>query len=447
MQADRTAMVAILVATVSCVFSGCQVATEGSTPTLSVETVDVSPVKLPGMEIYSGDMNSFNGVLTMSDGTLVTVGGTRSMASLSESWPDGIGPILMTTQPDGTSWFTKYDNDMGQSLSDLAETPEGDIIVVGSAYGLNGPDTQYGALVAEIDRTGTVVWKKLFGTSFDIFNSVIVGADGSIYVCGALKDTYGELHPSDIQAPASYKSTPVLVKFTSQGDLVWVKNLGLDNLSSVASSPDGDIVVAGTNPAATGQPVGCIRNSDCPTVIKVSSNGEIVWAQNFWSDDLNSMFIVTPSDVTVNANGDIYDIGAFGNSLTYGDVNAYAARFSADGAMMWLHTFPGSSDNHFRFYVFSAVAASPTSGVIIVGSGQTVGTSNFSALVASLDDDGSLVWYQGLGTDHFNRFSAVTFASDGSIAAVGYATQEQNGQPTLQSDAIFARLTADGSIR
>jgi len=418
------------------------------TPTQFVESTSISPMHFPGINTFGrGNQDSLNSTLALSDGRLVSVGWTISLSGWVPSWPNIPGSFVMITQPDGTSTLTRYGYKHAEEhLADLAEATNGDIIVVGGRYSIAGrgplSDTEYGASISEIDSTGSPIWTHVYGGIFDHFSSVATSPDGSIYACGSTGDIDGVLWPSDVH---SYNQTivPIVAKLTSQGELVWVKNLGLDFVSAIVSAPNGDIVIAGAMSPAPDQPDNCRRNGQCPTLLRILPSSDVVFTTAFWPGDLTPYTISTPSDIAVDNSGEIVMVGS------QNDFDAYVIKFSADGAMTWSRVFyPNYVSSDVAFISFSSVAFSPSGDIIVSGMGRLPGSAIAlrSGLVASFGDSGNVRWYQCLGEYIYNWFSSVSVSPDGTIAAVGAVSNTVYQPGLVDTAALFARLAADGSI-
>jgi len=392
----------------------------------------VPAVPLPGYGTYdSGSRDEFTGVGILPDGTIVSAG--YSMPLQGDQTPAGVlnsGATMVLTRPDGTAWAKTYAHDNAR-LYDVAISPDGTMVVTASARSFDGvtlpSDEQGGSILAKISEDGSIIWVHGFGSVFNSVPPVNVSTDGSIYVVGADNDE-------------------LIDKFTPDGDLVWAKSPGLDQVNGIAVTHDGGIIAAGINPHIP-QLDACdttYTNGNCPTVVRMTSDGDIAWTSSLWSDDWSTYPMVTLAGVTVDVDGSAVVIGSTG-------IGSFISKLSNDGSVEWTHTFtndvsPGSIHMGFR-----SIATSPQGDYIVSGIYyQCIAGKQSSALVADIDASGSILWYRCLGDGDNNSLNAVAIATDGSIAAVGTSStlDTSNGDPNglFTGNALLARLTSTGDI-
>ena len=142
---------------------------------------------------------------------------------------------------EGDSWVAtlgrgEYDYDYGRSV---AIGPDGSVYVCGYTDPLQAATTTTpdDGFIAKFDSSGTLQWQKtLVGKYDERGDSVAVGPDGSVYVCVYQYDADGNI-----------TACPV-VKFDSSGKLQFQKALGWSKHTygqSVAIGPDGSVYVCG----------------------------------------------------------------------------------------------------------------------------------------------------------------------------------------------------------
>lgn len=88
----------------------------------------------------------------------------------------------------GQTFIKLYGGNGSEEGKDLVLLPDGGFVMVGSSTSesAGGKDVY----VLRADDIGNVVWEKKFGSGGDdIGNSVILGQDNSLYICGELTDT------------------------------------------------------------------------------------------------------------------------------------------------------------------------------------------------------------------------------------------------------------------
>ena len=151
------------------------------------------------------------------------------------------------------------------------------------------------AIIVKYDNSGTVAWKKNFGgNDTDIFRSVTAVSDGFV----ATGDSYSCGNGDLATLTAKGSCDAITVKFNSSGNAVWKKNFGgnaQDYSYAVTAVSDG-IVTAGNSYAGsfgngdlneiTGK-----GNADI-VIIKYDDNGDFVWVKSFGGNNLDYCFSV-----------------------------------------------------------------------------------------------------------------------------------------------------------
>lgn len=159
--------------------------------------------------------------------------------------------------------------------------------------------------------------------------------------------------------------------------------------------------------------------------------------------------------------------GGFDNTFN-GETDAFVARFSADGELLW-STFLGGSeaDEQYPFQQNAgpAIAVDQAGAAYITGatessdfptSGAFDDTLNglSDAFVAKIDADGRLVWSTLLGGGHTDSGTNIEIDGYGNVHIVGTTSSEDF--PTTgwsdvgaggSTDAFYARLSGDGQLQ
>lgn len=214
-----------------------------------------------------------------------TFGGAVSNSTSIDSWDGGASSIAVTadggyiiagvtatngrhvTGNHGSSdyWIVKLDShgkmlwqkalggSEDEDANSLAVTPDGGYIVAGFASSQDGDvqGVRIGAFnykdiwVVKLDQVGQIEWQKaLGGWEIDEASSISVVPDGGYILTGTTSSNSG-----DVSGNHGYSDYWV-VKLNGEGEIVWQKTLGGQNddeASSIAVSPDGDYIVAGSS--------------------------------------------------------------------------------------------------------------------------------------------------------------------------------------------------------
>lgn len=258
----------------------------------------------------------------------------------------------------------------------------------------------------------------------------------------------------DITAPPVLDIEPASIdwKFTRGGtlsdtvtDLILTSD-GCYITSCVTNSVDGDFKQFEKSGFTTPYTV----------LTKTDKNGKIVWEKGIGFADgifrINALASGSDGSFYAAGYGDCFD-GTDG----YGYYDAFVAKFSKDGKMLWVKKFGTSTVD-----LFKDITVTSDGGIVAVGS---VGNNDFDAdgsggkrlqsraVAAKFSESGDLVWKKFFG-GNMDTFNGIAEGSDGSLYIVGTffsdelfeVLGEAAGDGSKQSDAGVLKLTKDGKL-
>jgi hypothetical protein len=206
---------------------------------------------------------------------------------------NGCDAYLRKLNPDGTeAWFQYYDGsgcEWGQTLKQL---PDGGFILAGTE-------------ITRTDSAGNLIWTQATSTGNQAM-SMVITSDGNLVYSST---------------SASTASGAWLTKMDFDGNEIWTKHYtdlyfynNSDN--NITETSDGEFILVGRNVSV---PSGLIK--------KVSSNGTLVWTKNLSTETLASTMSVIESD-----SGGYLACGFFVDSV---GVHAYLHRMDESGNPVW----------------------------------------------------------------------------------------------------------------
>jgi flagellin-like hook-associated protein FlgL len=338
--------------------------------------------------------------------------------------------MIIKYDADGTRvWTQLIDSSENASANALTIGADGSIYVAG-AIGLSGynqPGNHGDAFFTKIDGNGTKTWTKIIssGASVDSANLLSTGADGVIYVAGVKGGSTGFWDYGIGNA--------FIKKYDPDGTELWAKTLdsspnwGGVQLTDMATGTDGALYIAGVKSlviAGRTMPIGFLAKYD--------SNGTEAWTQLFESPKISL------SSITIGTDGLIYGAGVTDLSLdgqtNQGNGDAFVTKFDATGTKIWTKLLGNDGSQE------AAALTTGTDGSIYVAGG-TQGSHNLDgqtpigesdAFIAKFDADGTKVWTRLLGSSGWNTSqpwrknsvgpTALITGTDGSIYIGGVST-------------------------
>ena len=325
-------------------------------------------------------------------------------------------PIQSTTADDG--FIAKFDSSgtlqwqktlvgkYDERGNSVAVGPDGSVCVCVYQYrSAGGAD----CLVAKFDSSGKLQFQKSLSNNIDVYGqSVAIGLDGSVYVCGYMYIT---------NSPDC-----LIAKFDSSGTLQWQKTIGgkyADQGFSVAVGPDGSVYVCGR----TFVPIpGSSYNDRNVLIAKFDSSGVLQWQKTLGGSTLS----LTNSDdgisVAVGPDGSVYVCGST-QSDGAGSSDILIAKFNSSGSVQWQKTIGEEyADQGF------SVAVGPDGSVYVCGEIQDKNYAKYECLIVKFNPSGTLQWQKFFD---YSDASSLAIGSDDSVYVCG----------TTSRDLLLARIT------
>ncbi|KZR72726.1 SBBP repeat-containing protein [Prochlorococcus marinus] len=301
-------------------------------------------------------------------------------------------------------------------------------------------------------------WTRLLGGSLQsMFDSVVTGRDGSIYIGG-------EKSVND-----SNWSDALIAKYDSDGSTDWTRLLGSnkdERSYGISATSDGSIYIAGYTSGDLDEQINSGGTSDV-LLAKYDTDGNKAWSDIFGSSLLEYAFGVTTTN-----DGSIYIAGE-----TYGDLDgqinrgggtsdAFLSKYDVDGTRKWTrllgshgsHGSHGSSEvGWFENDSARAITSASDGSIYITGyttgdlDGQKVngnGNNDYDAFLAKYDTKGNRSWTKQWGSSGYDYGNAIATDREGSIYIAGSTTGDIDGisnQSTYDvEDAFVSKFDSNG---
>lgn len=235
---------------------------------------------------------------------------------------------------------------------------------------------------------------------------------------------------------------------------------GIDTNKDVKPCKDGGYIVVAQSYSRDGDYNGIDEGwaDSHSAIIKYSVDGDIEWKYVAGGNG-NIAF----SKAAVLSDDTIVAVGYTSATDTEAKLNAESVsgviyRFTADGELMWMYSFP--SDGKTQGELINSVAATPDGGFVV--GGKAVSTSGFftgtsetgtKAFIFKFDKNCNVKWRKILTGTKSNDFVAIEVNSDGEIFAV-CETYSLDGDFAgisqiykLDQNSILLKLDKNGNVK
>ncbi len=312
-----------------------------------------------------------------------------------------------------------------EAASQVVTAPNGGYVMVGRTTSHGEGDTDMH--VIHIDEAGEIIWNKRYGEEeSEEANDIVALPDGGYLIVGS-SDNYDDPRFREIW----------VVRIDAEGEGLWNKRLGPEDAinygNAVELTEDGGFIVVGNSIAIEEE------SSSNMYVVRLSSEGEIVW-ENTYGGDSNE----EAKGVCRTAEG----FAVIGNTESFGEGrwDMFLLRIDADGNEIASHPY-GGKDNEMG----NAVIATQDGGLLLGGYSYSFSAGSLDAWVVKVDANGVQQWHKsfgGLSTDE--AFSLLELA-DGSFVMAGYTDIYEPNEEYVNiseegSEALIVKLSPDGSV-
>ena len=397
-------------------------------------TADIDPAAIDWKFTQGGTaVDYISDIILTSDKSYITSNITNSkdgdFKEFSETGYTTPYTVFTKTDASGKTVWKKAVGNRGIFVTtSLAAGPDGSFYAAG--YGKKVDGSTYGyydSFVAKFDKNGEQLWLKRFGTStVDLMNGITVTKDGGVIAVGSVGNND---YDAEGFGGKELQSRAAIVKYTSNGDLVWKNIIGgnQDYFNAVTEGKDGNIYVVGN--FYSGELFTPLGKSDSG-IVKLTSDGKYKGVTPIAGTGIeNFTGIITDSDgnlVTVGRSNsaDVSNPSSFfkDDLIARGDYDAYIIKFSTSLEVIRATAFRGQNADNLTDLV-----ETPAGSYIAVGytnsstrdlKGVTTRGGN-DIVVASFDKSCDLLWARSFGGTLDDSAQAVCLGADGGYVVAG----------------------------
>lgn len=233
--------------------------------------------------------------------------------------------LIKTDSLGNLIWDYSYDisdYDVGYSIT---QTSDSGYIVVGESRIIEGPNSIPHLLIMRIDKTGEIVWSKVYSTPYEGGKSIIQTNDSCFIVCGYTK-------PEN-----DFWSNFLVFKINSEGDSIWSRNYGgslKEYANSIKQLDNNDLIISGYR-ADTNN-----LNEVDSYFVKSNADGDTIWTRIFSGIGYD---ISTSVEITNDGN---FAFTGYGEMNEMGNKDVYLLKMSSDGDTIWNRVFGGPTTEY-----------------------------------------------------------------------------------------------------
>jgi hypothetical protein len=250
---------------------------------------------------------------------------------------------------------------------------------------------------------GQIYWKKIFERVECYYSYVLTQLiDGNYLVAGGKS---GNVY---------------LFKITPFGDTLWTKTYGRTGYNcanAIASTPDGNFIVAGCSNA-----VGC-----GVYLLKINQNGDTLWTKTYGGTGKEVAYAITTTP-----DGNSIVAGVTFSSIGAGYI--YLLKINSDGDTLWTKTFGGSS-----FDCALAVKPMADGNFIVSGKSESFDGGRFEMFLLKITPKGDAVWEKNYDID-IGMHQSITPTSDGNFIIAGGNSSIYIVKITPQGDTLWTKI-------
>ena len=314
-------------------------------------------------------------------------------------------------------------------VTSLVATNDGDFYAVGYGKNIGGVTGRgyYDGVVFKFDKKGEQLWSKTFGTStVDVFNGATLTKDGGIVAAGSVGNNDGD---AEGFGKEELKSAAVVVKYSSDGSLVWRNVVGGDKdvFNGVAEDIQGNIFCVGNFYSGN---LFNNRGSSDGGVVKFSSTGKYIDAACIGGtgiDAFNGITACKTGGVVIVGKSNSSDAGTtdslfVSNLASRGGYDSYIIKLESDLRISFAKAFRGQNDEELTCVVEteegSFIAAGYSNSSTRDLKGVTTRGGN-DIVIACFDRYGELSWARSFGGTKDESANAICLASNGGYIVAG----------------------------
>ena len=288
----------------------------------------------------------------------------------------------------------------------------------------------YDIYLLKYNTNGDLIWAiQAGGNDSDEAYGIASDASGNLYLTGYFSET---ANFSGTQVKSKGYRDFFVAKYSSNGELVWVRNGDGNNEAfgtAITADRNGNVFVSGIfkDTMNIGNLEFISKGNEDVFIVRYNKSGEVVWSTTGGGNMADkSTSIITDFNGNVYVTGDFERIAKFNQKeiVSSGKKDIFIAKYNNDGVIQWLkregsatgddHASSIALDNSENIYItgyFSGLAKFGISKLKNIGSDDI--------FLVKYNPDGGLIWVKQTGGKGNKHARALILDKDGNIYVTG----------------------------
>ncbi len=342
-------------------------------------------------------------------------------------------------QAPSVEWSRNDGGSLDDSYIDVKKTTDEGYIAVGQSFSSNNGLTNAGSgdvLLAKYDMSGTLLWKKTYGSSGeDLGDAIILTADGGYLIAG-----YKNLGGNNDNA--------WLIKTDNAGTVQWEKTYGgsdVDRAHGVVETASGDFIFVGMTSSTDGDVSGPLTSLTDGWVGKVSkTNGALIWNKPIGElgdyEVFRDIKKINATDYILAGATNSDNFAVLGS---YGMIDAWAVKITDTGSsanVVFSKAFGNAEDDEAH------AIEKVSNGFILTGYTKSNTNGGQDILLTKMNNSGFKVWSKTIGGTENDIAKSLIITPDGKIIVAGSTFSSSYTNYHALEDLLVIQTDATGVV-
>jgi hypothetical protein len=296
------------------------------------------------------------------------------------------------------------------------------------------------------DANGNVKWVNTSknSVSSDVTYSICSDKFGNVYLTGPYQSDSITIGTTTLTNPGAINRNSYIVKYTSAGNVLWVRGIGGyddDAVNSISTDADGNLLACGYFFSSSLSFGGITLTNSCYGtsdifVVKYDSSGNVLWAKSEGGTDSDY-----GSSIAADPIGNVYMGGSFrSTSINFDSITLTNSgppysdfclvKYDASGHVKWANTSKNSISSDATYSICTDnsgnifLTGPYQSNSITIGSTTLINSAapNRNFYIVEYNSPGDVIWAINVGGTNDDAGNSICTDLSGNLYAGGYFT-------------------------